>query len=157
MPNRVHLEVIDRRSFVLGAAGIAAFGSLLPQFAMAQDAAAIDAIMKKVLGDAKAAPAKVSIDLPEIAENGNTVPYSVSVESPMNDKDYVKVLHLLAPGNPQPDVASFGFTPQSGKASASSRMRLGRTQDIYALAQMSDGNWFMSKKSVKVTIGGCGG
>lgn len=156
MTKAVELHVTDRRSFVLGAAGIAAFG-LGTSAAQAQDAAGIDAMLKKVVGDAKPTLARIAIDLPEIAENGNTVPFSVTVESPMSDADNVKALHIIATGNPQPDIAVFNFTPQSGKAYVSSRMRLGKTQDVYAIAQMSDGKFFMSKKTVKVTIGGCGG
>jgi sulfur-oxidizing protein SoxY len=156
MTDAVVLTVTDRRSFVLGAAGIAALG-LGASTAQAQDAAAIDALLKKVLGDAKPATSRVVIDLPEIAENGNTVPFAITVDSPMTDADSVKTLHIIATGNPQPDVAAFNFTPQSGKAYVSSRMRLGKTQDVYAIAQMSDGKFFMSKKTVKVTIGGCGG
>ena len=157
MPPWVRLEVTDRRSFLLGAAAVTALGPLLAGAASAQDVASIETIMKNVLGDAKPTAAKVTIDLPEIAENGNTVPFSISVESPMSETDFVKTVHLLAPGNPQPDVLSFNFSPLSGKAMASSRMRLGKTQDVYAIAQMSDGSFFMTKKNVKVTVGGCGG
>ncbi len=158
MTQPVALHVTDRRSFVLSAAGIAALAvGLSGPAAQAQDAAAIEALLKKVVGDAKPAAARVLIDIPEIAENGNTVPFAISVESPMTDADSVKTVHIIATGNPQPDVAAFNFTPQSGKAYVSSRMRLGKTQDIYAIAQMSDGKFFMSKKTVKVTIGGCGG
>jgi sulfur-oxidizing protein SoxY len=113
--------------------------------------------MKKILGEAKPAEAKIMIDMPEIAENGNTVPFTVSVESPMSEADYVKTLHVLANGNPQANVAAYTFTPQSGKATVQSRMRLAKTQDIVAIAELSDGKFLMSKRTVKVTIGGCGG
>jgi sulfur-oxidizing protein SoxY len=155
--SNVLIEQTDRRTFVLGASALAAFASFLASPALAQDAAAVDAMMKKFIGDAKPVAGKVNIDLPEIAENGNTVPYSITVDSPMSAADNVKALHVIATGNPQPDIASYEFTPMSGKASVSSRMRLGKTQDVYALAQMSDGKVFMAKKTVKVTIGGCGG
>ena len=88
--------------------------------------------MKKVVGDAKPADGKVSVTLPEIAENGNTVPFSVAVDSPMTDSDHVKTVHVFATGNPRPDVASFSFSPASGKAAVSSRMRLGKTQEQVA-------------------------
>jgi sulfur-oxidizing protein SoxY len=95
--------------------------------------------------------------MPEIAENGNTVPFTVAVESPMSDKDYVKTVHVLANGNPQANIAAFNFTPLSGKATLQSRMRLAKTQDVYAVAELSDGKFLMTKRTVKVTIGGCGG
>ena len=79
--------------------------------------------------------------MPEIAENGNTVPFTISVDSPMTDKDYVKAVHVISTGNPQPGVATFRFTPQSGKAAAASRMRLAETQDVIALAELSDGKF----------------
>jgi sulfur-oxidizing protein SoxY len=75
----------------------------------------------------------------------------------MTDADYVKAVHIVSTGNPQPAVATFHFTPQSGKASAASRMRLARTQDVLALAELSDGKVLQTRKTVKVTIGGCGG
>jgi sulfur-oxidizing protein SoxY len=131
--------------------------SVLSQPASAQDAQVLDAAIKKAVGDAKPVEGKITLTLPEIAENGNTVPFELAVDSPMSDADHVKAVHIFAPGNPQPDVASFQFTPASGKAAVASRMRLGKTQDVYAIAQMSDGKVFMAKRTVKVTIGGCGG
>ena len=95
--------------------------------------------------------------MPEIAENGNTVPFTISVDSPMTETDNVKAIHVLATANPQPGVATFRFSPLSGKATVASRMRLARTQDVIAIAELSDGRFLMSKRNVKVTIGGCGG
>lgn len=157
---QMRLEVVHRRDVLLGAAGVAAFATLLALGgkAVAQGNPPTTAdYLKTIHGDAKPAEAKVNLDLPEIAENGNTVPFAVSVESPMTDKDYVKAVHVVATGNPRPEVASFALTPLSGKASVSSRMRLGKTQDIIVVAEMSDGKFYMGKRTVKVTIGGCGG
>ena len=125
---------------------------------IAQDAPqAWEQAVKKVLGDAKPIEGKVMIDMPEIAENGNTVPFTISVDSPMSETDYVKAIHVLATANPQPGVATFRFSPLSGKATVASRMRLASTQDVIAIAELSDGRFLMSKRNVKVTIGGCGG
>jgi sulfur-oxidizing protein SoxY len=147
----------DRRTFLLTASAATAVLALLPGAASAQDAQVLEAALKKVIGDAKPVDGRIKLTLPEIAENGNTVPFELEVQSPMSDADHVKVVHIFAIGNPQPDVAAFNFSPASGKAAVSSRMRLAKTQDIYAVAQMSDGKVFMSKRTVKVTIGGCGG
>jgi sulfur-oxidizing protein SoxY len=148
---------LNRREFALvAAAGMAVAG--LPLALIAQDAPqAWEQEVKKVLGDAKPIEGKVLIDMPEIAENGNTVPFTISVESPMSEADHVKVLYVLATANPQPGVATFRFSPLSGKAMVASRMRLARTQDVIAIAELSDGRFLMSKRNVKVTIGGCGG
>jgi sulfur-oxidizing protein SoxY len=113
--------------------------------------------VKKVLGDAKPTDTKMALELPEIAENGNTVPFTLSVDSPMSATDFVKAVHIISSGNPQAGVANFYFTPLSGKATVSSRMRLGRTQDVIAIAALSNGSFLMTKRTVKVTIGGCGG
>ena len=158
MTDQLQLETVSRRDFVLGASAVAALTAFLPLGAgPAQAKTSWQDAMKAIIGDAKPADGKVKVTLPEIAENGNTVPFSLSVESSMTQKSYAKHVHVFASGNPRPDVASFTFSPLSGKAEASSRMRLGRTQDIIAVAEMSDGKFYMAKRTVKVTIGGCGG
>ena len=113
--------------------------------------------MADILGGSTAEEGRISLDLPEIAENGNTVPLTVEVDSPMTEDDYVKAVHLFADGNPVPTVASMNFTPRSGEAVASTRIRLAQTQKIHAIAEMSDGSFFTAAQEVKVTIGGCGG
>ena len=146
--------MLSRRQFSLGAAA----ATLLPLHALAQEPTpAWEQAVKSILGEAKPTEAKLTFDMPEIAENGNTVPFSVRIDSPMTEKDYVKAIHIISTGNPQPGVATFRFTPQSGRAMVSSRMRLARTQDVIAIAELSDSKFLMSKRAVKVTIGGCGG
>jgi sulfur-oxidizing protein SoxY len=149
---------INRRQFVAGTAAAATFATLAVGEGIAQSTqAGWEEAVKKITGDAKAVDGKVSLDMPEIAENGNTVPFTVTVESPMTEKEYVKAVHIVSTANPQPGVATFRFTPQSGRATVASRMRLARTQDVIALAELSDGKFVQAKRSVKVTIGGCGG
>jgi sulfur-oxidizing protein SoxY len=153
-------KTLNRREFALGVAAAAA-GTALPMEALrAQEPnqpPAWEQAVKKIMGDAKPVDGKMTLEMPEIAENGNTVPFSISIESPMSATDYVKAVHIIATGNPQPGVASFRFTPLSGKASISSRMRLGRTQDVITIAELGNGKFLMNKRNVKVTIGGCGG
>ena len=100
---------------------------------------------------------RVMLDMPEIAENGNTVPMNVRVDSPMTADDHVQRLMILADGNPSAGVATFHFSPMAGVAEANTRIRLGGTQNVMAVAQMSDGSFFMDVHEVRVTIGGCGG
>lgn len=151
-------SALDRRTFILGSAATAALLPFLCRDAAAQAASQPweDAV-KQILGDAKPIDGRLTFELPEIAENGNTVPFTVTVESPMSAQDYVKAVHLISTGNPQPGIATFRFTPASGRAAASSRLRLAKTQDVIGIAELSDGKFLMSKRSVKVTIGGCGG
>jgi sulfur-oxidizing protein SoxY len=149
-------QVSRRDALALGAAGAAVtfFGSLERASAAAKEAA--DQIAK-FTGGKTAASGKVSIELPEIAENGNTVPLSVSVDAPMMADNYVSEVLVVADGNPNPGVATFQFSPLSGKAEASTRIRLATTQNIIAVAKTSKGEFFTNQKLVKVTIGGCGG
>jgi sulfur-oxidizing protein SoxY len=148
----------SRRHFTLGAAAAAAGLALPSTTVLAQEQTqAWELAVRKIVGDAKPSEGKFALELPEIAENGNTVPFTVSVESPMTEKDHVKAIHVIATANPQPGVAVFRLTPLSGKATVSSRMRLARTQDVIGIAELSDGRFLMAKRPVKVTIGGCGG
>jgi sulfur-oxidizing protein SoxY len=121
------------------------------------DAAATEKSLMEFTGGKTPTAGKVTLKAPEIAENGNTVPITVSVDSEMTAQSYVQSVTLLAEGNPNPAVATFHFSPMSGEASATTRMRLAKTQNVIAIAKMSDGSVFMDKKQVKVTIGGCGG
>jgi sulfur-oxidizing protein SoxY len=139
-----------------GAAAAAAGAGLLPGIALA-DKTAVDAAINKVVGGAKTQSGRITLDLPQIAENGNTVPIGIEVDSPMTGSDYVKSVHVFAEGNPNPDVASIHFTPANGVAKASTRMRLMKTQNVVAVAEMSDGSVYRETVEVKVTIGGCGG
>lgn len=146
---------LSRRQ-TMQAAVAAALATIMPHMAFASPDKVQEEI-KKLFGDRKPTEGKIKIDAPQIAENGLVVPVTVEVESPMTDANHVKVLHVFADGNPQPGVASFRFTPASGKAMASCRMRLAQTQNIVCIAEMSDGALHMAKTEVKVTIGGCGG
>lgn len=111
----------------------------------------------KLVGGKTAQAGKVTVKMPEIAENGNTVPITVSVDSPMTAQSYVKAVHVAADGNPNPEVMSIYFTPASGKAELSTRMRLAKTQTVIAYAELSDGTVWSGSAEPKVTIGGCGG
>jgi len=117
----------------------------------------VEAEIKKLIGDTKPADGLIKLTLPAIAENASVVPMRVKVKSPMTPDDYVKAVHLFADGNPLPGVASYRFGPQNGRAEFSLRIRLAKTQKIVALAEMSDGRAFISRREIKVTLGGCGG
>lgn len=151
------MQVTRRHALGLsaGALAIVALGAG-PRAARADEAATEKSLMEFTGGKAPAT-GRITLTAPEIAENGNTVPISVTVDSEMTEASYVESVTLLADGNPNPAVATFHFTPMSGAATATTRMRLAKTQNVLAVAKMSDGSVFMDKKLVKVTIGGCGG
>ena len=142
-------------TIAIGAAAAAASSAAPgPAFAAKNDA---DELIKKFTGGKTAAEGRVRLDLPEIAENGNTVPMTVSVESPMTEQSYVSDVLVVAEGNPRGGVATFHFSPASGVAEVNTRIRLAETQNVIAIAKMNDGTVFKTSKQVKVTIGGCGG
>jgi sulfur-oxidizing protein SoxY len=113
------------------------------------NAAADDAIAA-FTGGASVEDGGIDLGAPEIAENGNTVPIDVSAPG-------ATAILLLAAGNPTPGVATYNFGELAGAQSASTRIRLAGTQDVVAIAKMSDGSFKRAAKTVKVTIGGCGG
>jgi sulfur-oxidizing protein SoxY len=110
-----------------------------------------------LVGEKVPVSGRIKLDIPQIAENGLIVPINVEVDSPMSNTDFVKAIHVFADGNPLPGVATYRFTPASGKAAFSLRIRLDETQNVICLAELSNGEVYAAKSEVKVTIGGCGG
>jgi len=147
--------IFNRRQALALGAGAAGAGLFGVSPALAKNDAE-DAI-GKFTGGKKPAEGKIKLDLPEIAENGNTVPMTVSVESPMTEQSYVSEVMVVTDGNPRAGVVTFHFSPASGVAEANTRIRLASTQNVIAVAKMNDGSLFTASKQVKVTIGGCGG
>jgi len=115
--------------------------------------AAIDAIAG---GKTPKTSDKVKLKVPEIAENGAVVPVTVNIDSPMTDADYVTSIHILAAKNSNARCIDVHLTPANGKAMFSTRIKLGGTQEITALIELSSGDYLIASQSVKVTIGGCG-
>jgi sulfur-oxidizing protein SoxY len=144
-----------RRQFLAGT-GIAMSGLCL---LAVQPAAATPASMAKAIrdavGEAPVKPGKVKLDLPPIVENGNTVPLTVTVDSPMTATNHVKRLHLFNEKNPQPQIATFHLGPRSGRATVATRVRLADTQTVVAIAELSDGTFWSDSVDVVVTIAAC--
>lgn len=156
------ISVMNRRSLLI-AGGAAVL--LSPLMAAAQEPPAQASERSGVFEEAYGAltaggtplEGKVTLELPDIAENGNFVPLTVNVDSPMTPENYVKTIHILSTGNPVARVASFHLSPINGIAKVQSRIRLAKTQDVIALAQLSSGVLLAGTATVKVTIGGCSG
>src|SRR5947209_3676479 len=100
---------------------------------------------------------RVTIELPEIVENGNAVPLAVFVDNPMTPDNHITDILVVAEGNPSPGVAVFKFTPMSGRAEVATRIRLAGSQNVIAVVRTSNGGLLTAQRQVKVTIGGCGG
>ncbi len=149
------LKLISRRQALayLGVAGASTAFSGVVLAGPAEVAARIDDITGGFAGD----DTIITLDLPEIAENGNAVKVAFDIDSPMTADNYVKAVHILADGNPEPDVATFNFSPFMGACYATTRMRLSKTQSVHVIAAFSDGSYGKTSATVKVTIGGCGG
>ena len=141
-----------RRRILLAATGIglAAFAPA----AGATEAEMAEAI-RDLIGEAPLAPGKVKLELPSIVENGNTVPLTVSVESPMTEADHVESIHIFNQKNPQPYVAAFHLGPRAGKARVATRIRLADSQRVVAIARLSDGSFWSGSADVIVTLAAC--
>jgi sulfur-oxidizing protein SoxY len=113
--------------------------------------------LKAIAGDKEVKDSdKIKLTVPEIAENGAVVPVKVAVEFPMEEKNYVKAIHVLNTKNANARCADVMLTPANAEAKFASRIKLAESQDVVAVAALSDGTFIKSGKSVKVTIGGCG-
>ena len=134
-----------RKALWVGLGGVAV--AAMPGLA---SAATVEELTAAFTGGAAPGTDGITLTAPEIAENGNTVPVSVSAPGAV-------AIMLLATGNPEPAVATFTFGPAAGSQMAATRIRLAKTQDVMALAKMADGSIVQAQATVKVTIGGCGG
>ncbi len=147
-----------RRDFLTGTAGLA--GAIaLTSVATIRSSRATPAMMataiKKVVGEAPIRKGKVMIDVPPLVENGNAVPVTITVDSPMTAADHVKSIHLFNEKNPQPNVIGVYLGPRAGKAALSTRIKLADAQKIVAVAQLSDGSFWSDEADVIVTIAAC--
>jgi sulfur-oxidizing protein SoxY len=153
MPQHRH----SRRT-ILRAAGALAGGGVLLRLSTTPAAASPETMqeaIRGVIGEAAVQNGKVKLDLPQIVENGNAVPCTVAVDSPMTATDYVKAIHIFNEKNPQPYVISVQLGPRAGRAAFSTRIRLADSQTITAIAELSDGTCWSGATDVIVTLAAC--
>lgn len=146
-------QLWHRRAF-LAAAGAAASLALLPLPASAEPEDADEAI-RQLFGNRSIREGKVTLKLPPIAENGNSVQLTVSVDSPMTEENHVRRIAIISPRNPIPEIAIFNLSPASGRAEVSTRVRLAGTQSLRVVAELSDGSLWTGKASTYVTLAAC--
>jgi sulfur-oxidizing protein SoxY len=113
------------------------------------------AALRETFGDRTIAPGRIKLEIPRLAENGNIVPVAVSVDSPMTEHDYVNGIHLFAERNPLPRILEVELGPYNGRARIATRIRLAVSQQVLAVATMSDGALWSTAADVEVTVGGC--
>ena len=117
--------------------------------------AMLNAAIRNLVGEAPVRTGKVKLDIPPLGENGNTVPMTVSVASPMTVEDHVKSIHVFNEKNPQPNVGNYYIGPRAGRAQISTRIRLADSQKVVAIAQLSDGSFWSATADVVVTLAAC--
>jgi len=139
---------VKRREFLVGLAGSLA----LP--ALAQEET-LDPMAAKVAKGAPVKRGKVKVTLPQLADNGNSVPIRIVVDSPMTEADHVKSIHLFSERNPVSNMANFYLGPRAGKAEIDSRVRLAGSQKVTAVAALSDGTFWYDAASIVVTLSAC--
>jgi len=128
--------------------------SLLP-WCLSATPAQMQAVIKERFGGRVPRPGKVRLDIPPLVENGNVVPMTVSVDSPMTAQDRVLRVHVFNEKNPQPQVITVSFGPAVSKAMFSTRIKLADSQKVTAIAEMADGSLWSGDIPVVVTIAAC--
>ncbi len=111
--------------------------------------------IRKLTGGKAVTPGKVKLNLPPLVENGHLVPLSVSVDSPMSAAEHVKAIHIFTERNPLPEMATFRLGPRAGRASVATRVRLADTQNVVAIAELSDGTFWSDSAHLIVTLAAC--
>lgn len=111
--------------------------------------------IQEITGGKPIIDGKVKLVIPPLVENGNLVVLKLSVESPMTANDYVKSVHVIAEGNPLPNIFTVHLTPRSGTANITTRVRLADSQTVWAIAQMSDGSFYQGSAETLVTLSAC--
>jgi sulfur-oxidizing protein SoxY len=145
---------LSRRAVLVRMAGAAA-GVTIAVGRAAATPETMKAAIRRVIGEQPVRKGKVTLDIPPLVENGNTVAMSVTVDSEMTPTDYVRAIHVFNEKNPQPDVISVHLGPRAGKAAFSTRIRLADSQNVVAIAELSDGSLWSDTAEVIVTIAAC--
>jgi sulfur-oxidizing protein SoxY len=150
-------ETSSRRHFLELAGGAALLGAVPIVTLRPAEAtpAMLASAIRNVVGEAPVRVGKVKLDIPPLVENGNTVPITINITSPMTPEDYVKSIHVFNEKNPQPNVGNFFLGPRAGRAQISTRIRLADTQKIVVIARLSDGSFWSVSADVVVTLAAC--
>jgi sulfur-oxidizing protein SoxY len=151
-------QAASRREFlkVVGGAatglGLAAVVTVRPVSATPVE---MQEAVRSVIGPARVTRGKVRLELPPLIENGNAVPLTITVDSPMTEAEHVRAVHVFTEKNPQPYVVSFHLGPRAGRARVSTRMRLADSQNVLAICELSDGSFWSDSAGIVVTLAAC--
>lgn len=155
--SRMRKQHTTRRDF-LSLAGSAAVAGAVPIVTLRRleaTPATLNSAIRNVVGEAQVQAGKVKIDIPPLVENGNTVPMTISVASPMTESDYVKSIHIFNEKNPLPNIGNFYIGPWAGRAQISTRIRLADSQKVVAIARLADDTFWSASANVIVTLAAC--
>jgi sulfur-oxidizing protein SoxY len=147
----------SRRKFLAAAGGLAAV-ALAPGVHAQMTRTPLNnmpEVIRKLVGTKAINKGRVKLDLPPLVENGHLVPLSVTVDSPMTAADHVKAIHVFTERNPLPEMATFRLGPRAGRASVATRVRLADTQNVVAIAELSDGSFWSDSAHLIVTLAAC--
>ena len=148
----------SRREFLKAAGGAAAglgLGSVIAVAPVPATPVEMQEAIRKVVGGARVTPGKVKLDLPPLIENGNAVPLTVIIDSPMTEAEHVRAVHVFTEKNPQPNVVSFHLGPRAGRARMTTRIRLADSQNVVAICELSDGSFWSDSAGIVVTLAAC--
>ncbi len=155
-----HIISLSRREVLRYGGATLALLAVGPMFSTTAEASPKEAKAKlaQLTGDVDIIKGRIHITLPRLSHDGTRVRIMIKTDSPMTPDDYVRAIHILGERNTVPEIASFQFTPQSGKAEIITRIRLAKSQTIIAAAEMSDGSVYMAKARCNIArgAGGCG-
>ncbi|OYX73131.1 MAG: sulfur oxidation protein SoxY [Rhizobiales bacterium 32-66-11] len=143
---------LPRRAFLAAGAG-ALTVCMLPLEALARPT--LDEAILTFTGGAPLHDGRVRLDLPPLVENGNAVGVVIDVDSPMSEADHVRRIALFNEKNPEAEIIQFQLGPRAGRARVATRIRLATSQTVVAVAQMSDGTFWVSRAGVIVTLAAC--
>jgi sulfur-oxidizing protein SoxY len=146
-------ERTTRRGFLAVAGGVALAPILMRSVRATPETMA--AAIREAVGEAPVREGKITLELPPLVENGNAVPMTVTVDSPMTAADHVKRIHVFNEKNPQPNIVTFHLGPRAGKAKLSTRVRLADSQKVIAIAELSDGSFWSASADMIVTLAAC--
>jgi sulfur-oxidizing protein SoxY len=141
-----------RRALLTAGAGVVV-AVLVPSVGATPQA--MGAAIRSFTGGATPIQGGISLEIPQLQESGNAVPVTVTVDSPMTEAQHVRAIALFNERNPQPDIGVFHLSPRSGRARVVTRIRLGDSQHVVAVAQMSDGSYRSATVEVIVTLPAC--
>ena len=151
------MKPATRRDF-LATAGVIASCTLSPPLRAQMTRTPLNnmpQVIAKLTGGKAVNRGRVKLAVPPLVENGHLVPLTVTVDSPMTEAEHVKAIHVFTERNPLPEMASFRLGPRAGRAQVSTRVRMADTQNVVAIAQMSDGSFWSATEHIIVTLAAC--